>query len=166
VLFSDCDLSAPVEEAAKLLAPITTGHCDAAFGSRALEESKIAIHQPLFREAAGKFFNCLVRLITRLPYHDTQCGFKAFRRERFIPIFQMQRIERFGFDVEILFLAQKCGLRLAEVPIIWSHCSNTKVRFVRDAFAMFLDLWRIRCNDWRGLYNYPDPHRLFKEEKS
>lgn len=153
VLFTDSDLSAPIEEAEKLLSPIRENRCDAVFGSRALAGSQIHVHQPIFRELGGKCFNLLMRLIAGLPYSDTQCGFKAFRREAFVPVFQRQRIERFGFDVEILYLAHKRGLRLAEVPVVWSHCEDTKIHFLRDSVTMFLDLWRIRCNDWLKRYD-------------
>ena len=152
VLFSDCDLSTPIQDIHKLLAPIRDSAADAAFGSRALLQSKIDIHQPWFREFGGKCFNRLVRLITGLPYKDTQCGFKVFRREPFVSVFERQCLERFGFDVEILYLARKGGLRLIEVPVVWSHCEDTRVHFLKDSLSMFLDLWRIRWNDLRGRY--------------
>jgi dolichyl-phosphate beta-glucosyltransferase len=153
VIFSDSDLSTPIEESGKLLASIQQGGYHGAFGSRALPDSLIQQHQPLWREYGGKVFNLLMRVIAGLPYHDTQCGFKAFRREACLPVFQRQRIERFGFDVEILYLARKQGLRLQEVPVAWSHCPDSKVRYSRDSREMFIDLLRIRWNDWRGYYN-------------
>jgi dolichyl-phosphate beta-glucosyltransferase len=153
VLFSDSDLSTPIEESEKLLAAIERHGHHGALASRALPDSLIAQHQPLWREYGGKAFNLLMRVIAGLPYHDTQCGFKAFCREAFLPVFQRQRIERFGFDVEILYLARKRGLRLLEVPVAWSHSPDSKVRYSRDSADMFLDLLRIRWYDWRGYYN-------------
>jgi dolichyl-phosphate beta-glucosyltransferase len=153
VLFSDADLSTPIEESDKLLRAILLDGYDGAFGSRALPDSLIHLHQPMWREYGGKAFNLMMRGIAGLPYRDTQCGFKAFRKDAFLPVFQRQKIERFGFDVEILYLARKNGLRLQEVPVNWSHCQDSKVRYSRDSSEMFLDLLRIRWNDWRGYYN-------------
>jgi len=152
VIFSDSDLSTPIEESKKLLDAILRGGCDGAFGSRALPDSLIREHQPMWREWGGKVYNLLMRVIAGLPYQDTQCGFKAFRRSVFLPVFQRQRIERFGFDVEILYLARKRGIPLEEVPVAWSHSPDSKVRYSRDSAEMFLDLLRIRWNDWRGKY--------------
>src|SRR5215471_17470475 len=126
-LFSDADLSTPIEEADKLLAAVREQGYDAAIGSRALDRSLIEVHQSAIREQAGIFFNRMVRWIMGIDFSDTQCGFKAFRRERSRIIFEQQRIERFGFDPEILFLAVRNGLRVAEVPVHWSHDSATKV---------------------------------------
>ena len=113
-LFTDADLSSPIEESSKLLAAIAAGN-DVAIGSRALDRSLIEIHQSPYRELAGIIFNGFVRLFTGLPFHDTQCGFKAFVREPSRIVFEQQRIEGFGFDPEILFLAKRHGLRAAEV---------------------------------------------------
>jgi glycosyltransferase involved in cell wall biosynthesis len=151
-LFTDADLSSPIEEIEKLLAAIAAGN-DIAIGSRALDRSLISIHQSRHRELAGIVFNGLVRMITGLPFHDTQCGFKIFRREPSRVIFEQQRIERFGFDPEILFLAQRHGLRIAEVPVRWAHDPATKVHVLRDSVMMFCDLLVIRCN-WL-LRRYP-----------
>jgi len=150
-LFTDADLSAPIEESAKLLAAIEAGS-DVAIGSRALDRSLISVHQSGLREAAGMIFNGFVRLFTGLPFHDTQCGFKAFVRERSRIVFEQQRIEGFGFDPEVLFLAQRHGLRAAEVPVRWAHNPATKVRMLRDSLLMFCDLAYIRWNWLLGRY--------------
>jgi dolichyl-phosphate beta-glucosyltransferase len=144
-IFSDADLSSPIEESAKLLAAIEAGN-DVAIGSRALDRSLIETHQSPAREIAGMIFNAFVRLLTGLPFHDTQCGFKAFRRERCRVIFEQQRIKRFGFDPEILFLARRHGLKVVEVPVRWSHDRATKVHVLRDGLLMFGDLFYIRWN--------------------
>src|SRR6202521_4282151 len=152
VLFTDADLSTPMEEADKLLAALREQGYDAAIGSRALDRSLIEVHQSAFREQAGALFNRLVRQIAGLEFSDTQCGFKAFRRERTRIIFEQQRIESFGFDPEILFLAKRHGLRVAEIPVRWSHNPATKVNVIRDGIRMFLELLVIRWNSVRGLY--------------
>jgi glycosyltransferase involved in cell wall biosynthesis len=151
-LFSDADLSTPIEETEKLLAAIQQQGYDGAIGSRAVDRSLIATHQSAVRELAGILFNWMVRCIMGIQFSDTQCGFKAFRRERARIIFEQQRIERFGFDPEILFLAKRNGLRVAEVPVRWSHDPATKVRVAADGLRMFLELILIRWNAVRGLY--------------
>jgi glycosyltransferase involved in cell wall biosynthesis len=152
VLFTDADLSAPIEELDKLLEACTRRQAAVAFGSRALDRSLIGIHQSPLREHAGRVFNLLVRLIAGLPFHDTQCGFKLFERRAAREIFRRQRIDRFGFDAEVLYLARKLGFRAIEVPVRWSHSEGTKVAMFRDSFNMFLDLARIRWSDLRGRY--------------
>ena len=153
VLFSDADLSAPIEESDKLLAAAQAGGYDVAIGSRALDRSLIGVHQSIFRENAGRIFNALMRGMTGLPYADTQCGFKLFRRAAAQAIFRRQLLDRFGFDVEVLYLARKLGFRAVEVPVRWNHSEGTRVSMFRDSLDMFLDLWRVRRNDWRGLYD-------------
>jgi dolichyl-phosphate beta-glucosyltransferase len=150
-LFTDADLSSPIQEIEKLLAAIAAGY-DLAIGSRALDRSLISIHQARHRELAGIVFNGLMRVITGLPFHDTQCGFKIFRREPSRIIFEEQRIERFGFDPEILFLAKSHGLRIAEVPVRWAHDPATKVHVLRDSVMMFCDLLLIRWSWLLGRY--------------
>jgi len=150
-LFTDADLSSPIEESQKLLAAIHAGN-DVAIGSRAVDRTLIAVHQSRFREVAGMIFNGFVRLITGLRFHDTQCGFKAFVRERSRIVFEQQRIEGFGFDPEILFLAQRHGLRSAEVPVRWAHDDATRVRVFSDSLKMFSDLIAIRWNALIGRY--------------
>lgn len=151
VLFTDADLSAPIEEADKLLAAIADGN-DVSIGSRAMDRSLISTHQSLFREFAGIVFNTVVRICLRLPFVDTQCGFKAFRRERCHIIFEQQTIERFGFDPELLYLARRHGLRAVEIPVRWAHSPATKVSMLRDSVQMFLDVFTIRWNSLRGRY--------------
>jgi glycosyltransferase involved in cell wall biosynthesis len=150
VLFTDADLSAPIEEADKLFAALET--YEIAIGSRALDRRLISIHQSHFREFAGVIFNTIVRLCLRLPFVDTQCGFKAFRREPCRIIFEQQRIERFGFDPELLYLARRHGLRAVEIPVRWGHSPTTKVSMFRDSLQMFLDVFIIRWNAIAGRY--------------
>lgn len=150
-LFTDADLSTPIAEADKLLRAMEDG-ADVAFGSRALDRSLIQVHESAFRELAGRIFNLLVRLFTGLHFADTQCGFKAFARERTRPIFEQQHIVDFGFDPEILYLAQRRKLALREIPVIWSHSADTRVHLFRDSWRMFVALVRIRWNALRGKY--------------
>lgn len=150
ILFTDADLSSPIEEGEKLLAALHTH--DVAIGSRAMDRSLIEVHESLFREFAGIVFNRIVRVILRLPIVDTQCGFKAFRRERCRVIFEQQTIERFGFDPELLYLARHHGLSIQEVPVRWAHSPATKVNMMRDSLQMFLDVFVIRWNALRGRY--------------
>ncbi len=150
-MFTDADLSSPIEESEKLLAAIDAGN-EVAIGSRALDRSLITLHQSYLRERAGMIFNGFVRLFTGLNFSDTQCGFKAFVREPSRIVFEQQRIKRFGFDPEILFLAKRHGLRTAEVAVRWAHDPATKVRMIRDSLMMFFDLARIRLNWLLGRY--------------
>src|SRR6266436_3359452 len=150
VLFTDADLSAPIEETDKLLAKL--GEYDVAIGSRAVNRELIEVHESRFREFAGIIFNLIVRVILRLPFVDTQCGFKAFRRENCKIIFEQQTIERFGFDPELLYLARHHGLRTIEIPVRWGHSPATKVNMFRDSIYMFLDVFTIRWNAIRGRY--------------
>ncbi len=152
-LMTDADLSTPIEEFEKLHGEMICGpSCDVAFGSRDLPGSMIDLHQSWSREHAGKAYNRLVRILTGLPFKDTQCGFKLFRMGTCRPVFEVQRMENFAFDVEILFIAHKWGLALKEIPVRWHHSPGTKVRFWSDAPRMFFDLFRIRRNRARGLY--------------
>ncbi|HVN10429.1 MAG TPA: dolichyl-phosphate beta-glucosyltransferase [Patescibacteria group bacterium] len=158
-LFTDADLSAPIEEAEKLLAALETA--DVAFGSRALDRRLISVHQSRFREVAGIFFNKMVQLVLRIPFVDTQCGFKAFRMDRSRILFEQQRIERFGFDPELLYLARHHGLRAVEIPVRWAHDPHTKVNMYRDSVLMFAELLAIRWNSICGRY----PRRKGSEAK-
>jgi glycosyltransferase involved in cell wall biosynthesis len=152
ILFTDADLSTPIEEADKLLGAMDSARADAAVGSRALQRELIGVHQPFFREYAGRAFNLLVRLFTGLKLHDTQCGFKLFRRDSTRRAFELQRVEGFGFDPELLFLIARQGGKLVEVPVRWNDNPATKVRFLRDALRMFLDLLALRWRAWSGRY--------------
>lgn len=152
VLFTDADLSAPITEAPRLIELIAAGACDVAIGSRAIDPSLIKVNQTWVRQTMGRTFNRLVRVWTGLTIRDTQCGFKAFRREAMAPIFAAQRLHGFAFDVELLYLATKRGLRIAEVPVTWNHVADSRVSLFADSAAMLMELIRIRVNDWRGLY--------------
>jgi glycosyltransferase involved in cell wall biosynthesis len=155
VLFTDADLSAPIEEVEKLLPAMKTN--DVAIGSRAMDRSQITVHESPFREFAGIIFNKIVRLILWLPFVDTQCGFKAFRREPCKIIFEQQTIERFGFDPELLYLARHHGLRSVEISVRWGHSPATKVSMMRDSMMMFVDVFVIRWNSLTG--KYPRRHK-------
>ena len=152
VLFTDADLSAPIDEAALLIEPILRDECDIAIGSRALDRRLIGVRQSRFREMAGRVFNWLVRMCTRLTIRDTQCGFKAFRRSVMEPVFRAARVEGFAFDVEILYLARRRGLRIREIPVRWNHVEQTKVSLLRDSARMFRDVLAVRWNDLLGRY--------------
>jgi dolichyl-phosphate beta-glucosyltransferase len=152
-LMTDADLSSPITEAPKLINPIIEGRADIAFGSRALNRKLIGVRQSLVRDLGGRVFNFALRGITGLNFKDTQCGFKAFRVEAVRPVFQLQRIEGFGFDPEILYIARKRGLRLLEVPVVWNHSEGGTFNPLRDAPKMFADLIRLRLNDIIGRYD-------------
>jgi glycosyltransferase involved in cell wall biosynthesis len=152
ILFTDSDLSAPIEELDKLLAAAGARKAQVAIGSRALNRKLIEVRESLFRETAGRVFNLLMRTITGLPFADTQCGFKLFEHAAAQEIFRRQCIERWGFDAEILFIARKLGYQTLEVPVRWSHSDATKVNMFRDSVNMFADLLRIRWNQVRGRY--------------
>jgi dolichyl-phosphate beta-glucosyltransferase len=152
VLFTDADLSAPIEETDKLLVALTSAGAEAAVGSRALRRELIGIHQPWLRELSGRSFNLLVRLFTGLKIRDTQCGLKLFHRKTTRLAFELQKITRFGFDPELLFLIQRIGGKIVEVPVRWNDNPATKVHFLRDATRMFFDLFAIRWRAATGQY--------------
>jgi glycosyltransferase involved in cell wall biosynthesis len=152
VLFTDADLSAPIEETNKLLAALESAGADAVVGSRALQRRLIGVHQPWWREWAGRAFNWLVRFFTGLRIRDTQCGLKLFRRLSTRRAFELQRVNGFGFDPEVLFLIERFGGRVVEVPVRWNDSPATKVRFLRDAARMFLDLLALRWRAATGQY--------------
>jgi glycosyltransferase involved in cell wall biosynthesis len=146
-LFFDADLSTPLNEIPKVIEPIANGDVDLAFGSRALDRSLIGQHQPWRREQAGRVFNLLVRIATGLPFWDTQCGFKAFRLEVCRPILEAARIEGFAFDVELLYLALRAGLRLREIPVRWNHAEGSKIQFVNDSLRMLREVLELRARN-------------------
>jgi dolichyl-phosphate beta-glucosyltransferase len=152
-LFSDADLSTPITEAPKLVEPIASGNYDVTFGSRALDRELIGVHQPWRREQGGRIFNLVVRLATGLPFWDTQCGFKAFRMSVCRPLVEAATVDRFGFDVELLYLTFRAGLRLKEVPVRWSHYEGSKVSVVSDSFKMLSEVGLIRQHARRGVYD-------------
>jgi dolichyl-phosphate beta-glucosyltransferase len=143
-LFSDADLSTPITELPKIVGPIEAGNYDVVFGSRALDRALIGQRQPWRREQSGKVFNLIVRLATGLPYSDTQCGFKAFRLDTARPVIEQSQIDGFGFDVELLLLAQRAGLRLLEVPVRWDHHEGSTVHIMRDSLRMFAEVVSLR----------------------
>ena len=146
-VFFDADLSTPIDELPKIVEPIARGEVDFAFGSRALDRKLIGNRQPWRREQGGRVFNLVVRVATGLPFWDTQCGFKAFRMEACRPIIEAAKIIGFGFDVELLFLAQRAGLRLREVPVRWNHHEGSKIRFVHDSVRMLREVLSLRANN-------------------
>jgi glycosyltransferase involved in cell wall biosynthesis len=150
-LFTDADLSSPITEAQKLFDAIDRG-ADIAIGSRWLRAELQTERQPLYRQAFGRIFNLVLRVILGLRFADTQCGFKAFRRDAAQRIFPLQKIERWGFDPEILFLARRAGLQVEEVPVLWAHSEGTRLHPFRDGFRMFLEVLRIRWNAINGEY--------------
>jgi dolichyl-phosphate beta-glucosyltransferase len=152
-LFTDADLSTPITEAPKLVEPIRRGEYDLTFGSRALDRSLIGVHQPWRREQGGRVFNLIVRLSTGLPFWDTQCGFKAFRMNVCRPLLEAATIDRFGFDVELIFLAYLAELSLKEVPVRWDHNEGSKVSVARDSFRMFNEVRLIRSQAKAGVYD-------------
>ena len=131
---------------------MAAGACAIAIGSRGLTDSQIPVRQPRWRELMGRIFNRLVRALTGLPFSDTQCGFKVMRREAVMPLFRAARIERFAYDVEILYLARKAGLPVQEIAVLWRNALGSKVHPVRDAWVMLQDILRIRWRDRRGGY--------------
>jgi glycosyltransferase involved in cell wall biosynthesis len=148
ILFSDADLSTPIEEVEKLLAALEAGH-DIAIGSRGLPDSKLPVRQPWYRELVGRAGNVLVRLVAVRGIADTQCGFKLFSRSAARRLFEAQRTTGIAFDMEILFLAQRLGLKVAEVPVTWIDNPDSRISRVRDSLDALKDLLRIRLN-WLG----------------
>jgi glycosyltransferase involved in cell wall biosynthesis len=152
-VFSDADLSTPITEMPKLVDVIERGECDLAFGSRALDRSLIGVHQPWQREQGGRVFNVIVRAATGLPFWDTQCGFKAFRMDVCRPIIEAAVIDRFAFDVELLYVAQRAGLRLREIPVRWDNDPDSKISLASETFRMVSQVWSIRERARRGQYD-------------
>jgi dolichyl-phosphate beta-glucosyltransferase len=154
VLMMDADQSSPIEELDKLIPPIRDEQYDIAIGSRALKNSQIEKHQPIYREPLGYIYNDIIQILLFKGIEDTQCGFKLFRRQVVEPIFsQATRVDGFAFDVEVLFVARKLGCRIAEIPIRWRNDPESKVKIIRHGSRMVLDLFRIRLNAWKGYYN-------------
>lgn len=152
-LFSDADLSTPISETPKLVDPIRRGECHLAFGSRALDRKLIGVHQPWRREQGGRVFNLVVRMATGLPFWDTQCGFKAFHMNVCRPIIEGAMIDRFGFDVELLYVAHRAGLLVKEIPVRWDHNEGSKVNVASDSFKMLAEVALIRQQARRGAYD-------------
>ena len=154
LLFTDADLSSPIYEATKLFAAIEGG-ADVAIGSRWLEAALQTERQPWYRQLYGRLFNLALRMILGLKYRDTQCGFKAFTRAAAQTVFSRQRVERWGFDPELLFLANKFKLRTVEVAVEWAHDHRSKISPIRDGLKMGVEMLAVRWNDLRGLYEHP-----------
>lgn len=152
LIFTDADLSSPIEESSKLLKALDEG-ADIAIGSRWLRTETQIQRQPLHRQLFGRIFNLLMRLTLGLPFKDTQCGFKAFKQSAAQAIFPLQKIERWGFDPEILFLARKLGFKVSEVPVLWGHSGGTRINPLVDGFRMFTEMLRIRWYSLSGRYH-------------
>lgn len=152
ILFTDADMSSPITEAAKLIAALEQG-ADVAIGSRWLDSTLQFQRQSIKRQIMSRAFNIYTRAILTFPYHDTQCGFKAFTRRAAQMIFPLQRINRWGFDAEIIYLAHHMKLRVAEVGVKWGHDEDSKLHPWRDGFYMGLDTLRIRWLSWTGGYS-------------
>jgi dolichyl-phosphate beta-glucosyltransferase len=152
VIFSDADLSSPIEESAKLLEALDAG-ADIAIGSRWLRAETQTRRQALHRQLFGRIFNLLLRITLGLQFADTQCGFKAFKRAAVQRIFPLQKIERWGFDPEILFLARKFGFKVTEVPVAWGHSGDTRIHPILDGAKMFQEMLRIRWYSLSGKYD-------------
>ena len=152
-LFSDADLSTPITEAPKLVDPIVKEQFDITFGSRALNRELIGVHQSWRREQGGRVFNLVVRLATGMPFWDTQCGFKAFRMSVCRPLIEAATVDRFGFDVELLFLGFRAGLNMKEIPVRWDHNEGSKVTLFSDSFKMVNEVNLIRQQARRGVYD-------------
>ena len=157
LLFSDADFSSPIAESVKLIEAIEQG-ADVALGSRWLKSETQTRRQSLLRQFVGRAYNVLSRLLLGLPYKDMQCGLKAFSRRAAEIIFTRQQIERWGFDPELLFIARKFGLEMAEVPVEWAHDDRSKINPVVDGIKMFWELLRIRINGVAGRYERPTFH--------
>ena len=154
-LFSDADLSTPIAEVERLIDALDGG-ADVAIGSRALAQSDVRVRQAWWRQSMGRVFNQIVRRVAVPDVRDTQCGFKCFRAEAAQRIFARQRMTRFSFDVELLWIARKLGCRVVEVPVTWINDPSSRVRPVRDSLRMLADLVRLRFDDLRGLYEDED----------
>ena len=154
LLFTDADLSSPIYEATKLFAAIEGG-ADVAIGSRWLEAGLQTERQPWYRQLYGRLFNLALRMVLGLKYRDTQCGFKAFTRAAAQTVFSRQRVERWGFDPELLFLANKFKLRTVEVAVQWAHDHRSKISPIRDGLKMGVEMLAVRWNDLRRLYEHP-----------
>ena len=143
VLFTDADLSTPIEEVEKLLCKLQDGF-DVAIGSRGLDASQVEVPQNILRQSMGKIFNRIARWASFKEIHDSQCGFKCFHRDAAEKLFSAQKLKGFSFDAEIMYLAQKRGMKVAEVPVIWRNSPSSRVHILKDTFVMFVDIFRIR----------------------
>ena len=154
LLFTDADLSAPIEELHNLFAAVRERGAAIAIGSRAIDRSLVSVHQSALREYSGKLFNLVVRASSGLPFRDTQCGFKLYRRDAAQAVFALQLLDGFSFDVEDLYIARRLGFKAVEVPVRWANAEGTKVS-ARAGAQSFLDVLKVRWYDWRGRYDRP-----------
>ena len=152
-LFFDADLATPLDQIPKVIQPILDGQYDVVFGSRALSEAVIEVEQSWLRQLRGRGGNLLIRLLTGMDIKDTQCGFKAFRRQASQSVFPLQQVDGFGFDPEILFIANKQGWRWKETPVVWRHIEGSKVTMLSASVSVFIDVFKIRWNDFVGKYD-------------
>ena len=152
LLLSDADMSSPITEAPKLFTAIEQG-ADVAMGSRWLQKETQTRRQPFYRQVSGRIFNLMLRVVLGLRYKDTQCGFKAFTRHAAESIFPPQKIDRWGFDPEVLFLAQKFHFRIAEVPVAWANDERSKINPLTDGFRMMWEMLRVRWYSVTGQYD-------------
>ena len=152
-LMTDADLSTPIEEFSKLESSVIDGSFQVGIGSRDMEGSRVEVHQSGVRENSGRLFNLFVRLFFPLPFRDTQCGFKLFSMQQCRRIFEVQRLERFAFDVEILLIAHQLGLKTEEIPVVWRHAEGSTLSFFRDGPKMLWDLLKIRWYALSGKYS-------------
>jgi dolichyl-phosphate beta-glucosyltransferase len=157
VLLTDADLSAPIEEHATLAAAVRDHDLDVAIGSRGIDESKVEVRQHRVRQTMGKTFNWCIRKMTDLPFRDTQCGFKLLDRRRTRPLFERMVVDRFAFDVELLYLCMRFGLAVREVPVVWRNAPGSKVSLLGDPLNMLWDVARVRWRFRRGAYNPDTP---------
>jgi glycosyltransferase involved in cell wall biosynthesis len=150
VLLTDADLSTPIEEIDKLDAAMNRGGIAGAIGSRAVDRSTVELPQGWLRQTMGKTFNRVVRVLTGLPFKDTQCGFKLFDRRAFDPIFRAARVDRFSYDVEILMMARRRGMAVSEIPVLWRNSPQSKVGIVKDSARMLWDVLRVATRERMG----------------
>ena len=153
VLVCDADLSTPIEEHTRLARTMRDKDGDVVIGSRALEDSNVLVRQSWLRQTMGKSFNTIIRVLTKLPFRDTQCGFKLMDRDRVKPLLEKMVVDGFAYDVELLFLCSKFGLSVAEVPVTWRNAAGSKVSLLSDPIRMIADVLRVRWRFRRGLYN-------------
>ncbi len=156
-LFFDADLATPLDQIPKILQPILNNEFDVVFGSRALSEAVIEVEQSFLRQLRGRGGNLLIRMLTGMNIKDTQCGFKAFRRQASQSVFPLQQIDGFGFDPEILFIANKQGWRWKETPVVWRHVEGSKVTMFSATVSVLTEVFKIRWNDLTGKY---DPQKV------
>ena len=164
VLFYDADLATPTTEIAKVIEPIAKNQYDIVFGSRALNNDLIGVHQSFLRELRGRGGNLLLRLLLGLDFKDTQCGFKAFRLKAAKEVFAVQQIDGFGFDPEVLYIGQKQAWRLLETPVRWNHVEGSKVTLFATTIKVLFEVLTIRLNDLKGKYQIVTKNQTLKSE--